>query len=43
LARDAIDRIEAECGRRSLPSPFSKPQFSEDEEAALDRHFGSSR
>jgi hypothetical protein len=42
FARDAIDRIEAECGRRGLPSPFSEPRFSEEDEAAIDRHFGSS-
>jgi hypothetical protein len=42
FASDAIDRIEAECGRRGLASPFSEPRFSEEDEAAIDRHFGSS-
>jgi len=43
FARDAIDRIEAECGRRDLPSPFIESQFTDDDEAAIDRFFGSSR
>ncbi|MDX3968252.1 MAG: hypothetical protein QHD01_16840 [Bradyrhizobium sp.] len=38
---DAIKRIEGECGRRRLPSPFSEPQFSEEDEEAIGRHFGS--
>jgi hypothetical protein len=42
LASDAIDRIEAECSRRGVASPFSEPQFSEEDEAAIDRYFGSS-
>ncbi|WP_340672358.1 hypothetical protein [Bradyrhizobium ottawaense] len=39
---DATSRIEVECGRRGLPSPFGEPQFSEEEEEAIGRHFGSS-
>lgn len=42
FARDAVDRIEAECGRRDVPSPFPEPDFSEEDEDAIDRHFGSS-
>lgn len=40
FAGDAIDRMEAECSRRSRASLFSETDFSEEEEAAIDRHFG---
>lgn len=40
FAGDAIDRVAGECGRRGLPSPFSRPELSEEDAAAIDRHFG---
>lgn len=42
FVRDAIDRVEAECDRRKLSSPFAESHLSEEDEAAVDRHFGSS-
>ncbi|MET4524027.1 hypothetical protein [Bradyrhizobium sp. JR18.2] len=42
FVRDAIDRIESECGRRGVTSPFFEPHFSEEDEVAIDRYFGSS-
>ncbi|WP_316186580.1 MULTISPECIES: hypothetical protein [unclassified Bradyrhizobium] len=42
LAGDVIGRTEAECSRRGLASPYSEPQFSKEDEAAIDRYFGSS-